>query len=1480
MGNDKGGTKVMEQRSSLHSPRPNLGSLFKQSEPSLFSFNNNVDFGVDEEFPNRKSSASLASPRYSNSTTSLAKTALCPHSKTSLKAPLNEELGLLYSGSWDKTLKVWRLANSKYLESIDAHDDAINSVVAGFDSLVFTGSADGTVKVWKRELQGKGTKHFLVQVLLKQENAVTSLAVNQESGVLYYGSSDGLVNFWERENHLSHGGILRGHKMAVLCLATSGNLVFSGSADWSLCVWRREEGGVHKCLSVLTGHNGPVKCLAVEEDDRTSTKTDRKWIVYSGSLDKSVKVWRVSEHAPYMKENKQGYLTDHHTVDDVMKGFNYADFGLVGHGELAWFLENACGSVKARVREGSSPSLQLSSLVGLISFVLKPLWLVLPIGRAEIASGVFFPSSFKVPNEPETHKDVDKADLGAISTWKSSKCRTNRLAEWQAVTERVVTGKQRSFCTWFGEASQSKSECRCCGFNSDPSLSCDKKHFSEVMEAVVDSTSVPDRLWKGNEMAQQKGVVPIEDGAESRGVGIELEKQSVGVTPGSLEVRIKNLESFTEEAKEVQGVMESRLEQLESMRDGFKDVAQQSLHSWTLIEMSNALRVELMALREEMDGLKSEILMRKTVMSYSGACNTFIEGFRPGVMLASEQGDTQSYSEAGAVAESRCELAGAKPTEDESSRPMPKDSGENGGDHDKGQWIDGRENSSSSQEVASTDRGRIKPSGNHGKAKSVSKKKVSNKPLKCYFCDGPHLIRGCPEKNRLASIVKGEGKSKGEVADDGATAGVEAVKPGARLGANASGAGKPRVNKRDPLKCFICQGAHRAKSCPNKAKLGANASGEATKPRIKKRDPLKCFRCDGEHKVRDCTNEAGLGDNASGETTKPRVKKREPLKCFQCGGQHKVRDCTTEVKLGVKAKGQAEEPRVNKREQLECFRCKGPHIVRECPNRIKQSKGKDKVESSEPAKLGSMVFTTAKVSQNQKQNGLPKPNFAKELSKDTEEVAVAVEAGVGKGPKESETFQEQSSSVHAESEAWSKLMNLRHDGTLKEYVREFEELMLQVPELTEEDAFFTFTDGLKPWAKATMERRGIKELSKALIAAESIIELGFKKTSKTKLKAEGNGENIRDEGQSNNDEEQGSSSEACSSEVCSNGEHLIIDRSSGEHMSRKDMDDVGTSKANKCLTPRARKEQTKGHRSKGPQELQVCRDKAEWSERMEKPRIELPKDMGKDKVSEAARLGSMNLSSAKASRGRKQNELMCANINVVEPSGVVLVDTGATDPFMSKKDADNLGLKVEPSKGAIKTGNSEEVLMERNVVLGTTIEETTETWLMESKPLRDMMGKNLPPIVQGDQDQVFSPSDEGVARSSGGDCHGLNNWVHGHWRKGSQKGFNYADFGLVGHGELAWFLENACGSVKARVREGSSPSLQLSSLVGLISFVLKPLWLVLPIGRAEIASGVFFPSSFKVPNEPETHKDVDKADLGAISTWKSSKCRTNRLAEV
>lgn len=219
----------------------------------------------------------------------------------------NEADKLLYTGSWDSTVKVWNISENRCVDSFVAHAGHVNAIVINQkDGCVFTCSSDGSVKIWRRVF-GESS-HILTMILKFQLSPVNALALSvslssssssslKPYNFLYSGSSDGLINFWEKENSSSrykHGGLLQGHQFGVGCLVTIKELIVSGSEDTAIRVWRREEignnGFVHCCVSVIEGHHGPVRCLAaaMEIDNNMGNM-----LVCSASLDQTFKVWRV-----------------------------------------------------------------------------------------------------------------------------------------------------------------------------------------------------------------------------------------------------------------------------------------------------------------------------------------------------------------------------------------------------------------------------------------------------------------------------------------------------------------------------------------------------------------------------------------------------------------------------------------------------------------------------------------------------------------------------------------------------------------------------------------------------------------------------------------------------------------------------------------------------------------------------------------------------------------------------------------------------------------------------------------------------------------------------------------------------------------------------------------------------------------------------------------------------------------------------------
>ncbi|OMP11314.1 hypothetical protein CCACVL1_00577 [Corchorus capsularis] len=203
--------------------------------------------------------------------------------------------GLIYSVSWDKSLKIWRASDVRCLQSIKAHDDAINAVTVSADGIVYTGSADKRIRVWAKP---SGEKRYeLVATLEKHKSAVNALALNDDGSVLFSGACDRSILVWEREDsadYMAVTGALRGHGKAILCLINVSGLLMSGSADRTVRIWQRGVEGKFCCLAVLEGHEKPVKSLtAVKEDEQNGVVS-----VISGSLDGEIRTWKVSVSRP------------------------------------------------------------------------------------------------------------------------------------------------------------------------------------------------------------------------------------------------------------------------------------------------------------------------------------------------------------------------------------------------------------------------------------------------------------------------------------------------------------------------------------------------------------------------------------------------------------------------------------------------------------------------------------------------------------------------------------------------------------------------------------------------------------------------------------------------------------------------------------------------------------------------------------------------------------------------------------------------------------------------------------------------------------------------------------------------------------------------------------------------------------------------------------------------------------------------------
>ena len=145
--------------------------------------------------------------------------------------------GMLVSGSGDHTIRLWALPDGDLLRTLTGHSSYVRTLAVGVGGLIYSGSHDGTVRVWT--LGGRQLRCMTPSA--KTFTYIRSMAVSP-CGTVWAGTSGrtaaigGSVVAWGPDGELKHK--LWGHAGWVTALAvSSAGVVYSGSVDKTIKVW-------------------------------------------------------------------------------------------------------------------------------------------------------------------------------------------------------------------------------------------------------------------------------------------------------------------------------------------------------------------------------------------------------------------------------------------------------------------------------------------------------------------------------------------------------------------------------------------------------------------------------------------------------------------------------------------------------------------------------------------------------------------------------------------------------------------------------------------------------------------------------------------------------------------------------------------------------------------------------------------------------------------------------------------------------------------------------------------------------------------------------------------------------------------------------------------------------------------------------------------------------------------------------------------
>ena len=188
----------------------------------------------------------------------------------------------LASGSWDTTVRLWRVSDGALLHTLEEHTGFVNSVAFSPDGQILASGSNTTVYLWRV------SDGVLLRTLEGHTEIVNSVAFSPDGQTLASGADEN-VRLWQ----VSDGALLRtleGHKNPVTSVAFSpdGQTLASGAMgilnDDNVRLWRVSDGAL---LRTLERHTGGVTSVAFSPDGQTLASGAR------GFDDDYVRLWLI-----------------------------------------------------------------------------------------------------------------------------------------------------------------------------------------------------------------------------------------------------------------------------------------------------------------------------------------------------------------------------------------------------------------------------------------------------------------------------------------------------------------------------------------------------------------------------------------------------------------------------------------------------------------------------------------------------------------------------------------------------------------------------------------------------------------------------------------------------------------------------------------------------------------------------------------------------------------------------------------------------------------------------------------------------------------------------------------------------------------------------------------------------------------------------------------------------------------------------------